>query len=83
MTMTQKTAVMESNVDDADNADNKIQCIVDEGIERSRRALRNMLTACGVCYSCESPLNAGRLFCNLECSGDWERDRQRKKELGL
>ena len=69
-------------MDDADASDAKIQQAIDDGIARVRRELEYTLTACGVCYWCESPVGPARMFCSTECAQDWQHDRQRKKELG-
>lgn len=70
-------------MDDADRADKLITETVSDGIQAARRTLANNLTACGVCHWCESPVQAGRVFCSTECSGDYEHDRLRKRDLGL
>lgn len=28
---------------------------------------------CGFCFNCESPLPAGRRWCDADCRDDWER----------
>lgn len=47
-------------------------------------------TRFGVCHYCESPIRPGNLFCEIykedpfhSCSAEWERERQRKKAMGI
>lgn len=86
-------------MDDADRAGPVIQHVVDDAMERARRALHNQRlqpiiqvldgTRFGVCHYCESPIKPGQLFCDQDmepehsCSVEWEHEMRRKKEMGL
>jgi hypothetical protein len=40
------------------------------------------LKACGACYSCNTPLHAGLLFCDKDCAADWERVEAARRRNG-
>jgi len=40
------------------------------------------LPARGLCYNCDEPVDAGRLFCDEACRDDWQkRDAAKKRQV--
>lgn len=69
-------------MDDADRADERIQNMIADGMNKVRRDMERSLPSIGICHWCESPVGAGRIFCSKECSDDHEADRQARKRNG-
>ena len=59
--------------DHADRADSKIFAAVATGLAAIRR--RESLLADGHCHFCDEMVLPERLFCNLDCRDDFEREK--------
>lgn len=66
--------------DDADRADERIANVVSDALAEARRKPR--LIAAGFCHYCGEQVQAGHLFCDKECAGDWEYEQERRKANG-
>ena len=63
-------------VDDADRAQDEIEITLAQA--RSAAQARQMLIPTGQLHNCDEPLRTGQLFCDQECTLDFE-----KRERGL
>ena len=63
-------------VDDADRAQDEIEITLAQA--RSAAQARQMLLPTEHCHNCDEPLRTGQLFCDQECTLDFE-----KRERGL
>ena len=63
-------------VDDADRAQDEIEITLAQA--RSAAQARQMLIPTGHCHNCDEPLRMGQLFCDQECTLDFE-----KRERGM
>jgi hypothetical protein len=68
-------------MDDADISDERIQNVINDGIERARRMKGRNLPVTGACHWCSEPVS-GRAFCSKECSDDWQADMEARKRNG-
>lgn len=79
--------------DDADRADDRITNMIADGMAKVRRELERSLIPIviidpdtnkrvGVCHYCESEVGAGRLFCGLPCSQNWDALQAARKRNG-
>jgi hypothetical protein len=60
-------------VDDADRAQEVIEASLAKALAR-RRPVEG-LAAAGACHYCAEAVGGGRLFCDSECEGEWQRER--------
>ena len=71
--------------DDADNSDDKIEAMREIGLAevRKRMATRDLQPA-GFCHSplCGEAVDGNRLFCDKDCSEDWDRTVAAKQRNG-
>jgi hypothetical protein len=63
-------------VDDADRAQDEIDVALAQA--RSAAQARQMLIPTGHCHNCDEPVRGGQLFCDQECTLDFE-----KRERGM
>ena len=49
-------------------------------MEARQRANTREIEPTGNCHWCEEPTVEGRLFCNKDCSDDWDRSRRSYKK---
>ena len=63
-------------MDDADRAEDRIETTIQDSLDavRRRMAYRELMPT-GFCHNplCNTELNNNRLFCDKECSEDYER----------
>lgn len=69
-------------MDECDMSDDRIQAMIDQGIQRVRAKLERALPSIGICHWCESPVMGGRIFCSKECSDDWDARQEARKRNG-
>jgi len=67
-------------MDDADRADERIDLIIAEGRYQASRAPAQK--ARGRCHFCDEPTAMPLLFCNADCSQDFEAEEDALKRCG-
>lgn len=71
--------------DAADDSDDNIAAMTDIGLAqvRKRMAVRDLQPA-GACHSplCGESIDGNRLFCNRDCSEDWDKAQAAKRRGG-
>jgi hypothetical protein len=70
-------------VDDADRAQPNIEHAVEDGLAEARLRLGHDLAPKGECHYCDSPVPAGHLFCDLDCSRAYDHERALRRMAGV
>jgi len=70
-------------MDEADQADNRIESAIEAGIEHARYMLHKVqLSPCGNCHYCGEGVRGGMLFCDDDCLADYRYEQKQKKIAG-